>query len=288
MGANSKIEWTHHTFNPWIGCTHVTEACRFCYAERDWDHRFHRVKWGAHGERCKTSDENWRQPYKWDAAAEATGERKRVFCASLADIFDDHESIAPEWRAGLWKIIAETQHLDWLLLTKRPHNFPIFLPVAECRPPFEHVRLGVSLGSEKDVHFDMVGPLQFANWLGWKTFISYEPALGPIEWDDMLERGFVDWVIAGGESGPNARPAHPDWFRAARDACAKHGVPFLFKQWGEHHPDGQQWPNGSHGIEESPGQPIGFAKVGKGKSGRLLDGVEHNGFPQPAKELEAA
>lgn len=274
MGANTSIEWARHTFNPWIGCTHVTEACRNCYAERDWDHRFHRVQWGAKGKRVRTSDANWKEPFRWNEAAKREGVRTSVFCASLADIFDDHPSIVPEWRMMLWNMIADTQHLDWLLLTKRPHNFPIYLPVDECRPPFKNVRLGISIGNQKDVHVNMLGPLQFASYAGWRTFISYEPALGPVDWNSILDRGFVDWLIAGGESGSKARPAHPDWFRAARDACARHGIPFLFKQWGENVPVGHIDRGGAADPDE-----FVWERVGKKRAGRLLDGVEHNGLP---------
>lgn len=120
MAENSGIEWTHHTFNPWIGCTKVSPACDQCYAE-EWNRRYEGGKnWGPHADRRKTK--SWSAPLKWNREAEAKGLRYRVFCASLADVFDNHKSILPEWRAELWLLIKATPHLDWLLLTKRPQN----------------------------------------------------------------------------------------------------------------------------------------------------------------------
>lgn len=143
MAENSKIEWTHHTFNPWFGCTKVSEGCAHCYAEQSSPAKVARSKghetWGKGAQRSRTSDANWKEPLKWDrdaaaawenwttavsAAASDSGpmpERPRVFCASLADWLDDEVPI--EWLADLLKLIMRTPHLDWLLLTKRPHNF---------------------------------------------------------------------------------------------------------------------------------------------------------------------
>ena len=121
MGENTKIEWPHHTFNPIIGCTKKSEGCKNCYAEEMMDHRYGRAKWGANGTRVRTSSDNWKKPYTWNRKAAKLGERHRVFCASLSDVFEEH----PAWvepRRDLLKMIAETPHLDWLLLTKRPEN----------------------------------------------------------------------------------------------------------------------------------------------------------------------
>ena len=121
MGDNTKIEWAHHTFNPWVGCTKVSPACDNCYAE-GWAKRSGMVQWGPHAERRRTSEGNWRQPLKWNAEAERLGVRYRVFCSSLADVFDN--AVPVQWRIELMKLICETRHLDWLLLTKRPQNVP--------------------------------------------------------------------------------------------------------------------------------------------------------------------
>lgn len=313
MGANSHIEWTDHTFNPWIGCTRVSQGCVNCYAEEMMDKRYGRVKWGPHGARSVTSTSYWRQPRLWNKKAAELGIRYRVFCASLSDVFDDHPSISVEWRAGLWTLISETPNLEWLLLTKRPENWPRFMPVSECRPPFENIRLGVTIEDQPayNARFPL---LQIAKGCaGFPTFISYEPALGPVDWEN-LRCGAADWLICGGESGKNARPMNPIWARAARDACATAGIPYLFKQWGEYLPVGQSLPGFGkvHGATAvKPGRmklhyggtpqqapKLAFAergvefastadgcltfRVGKNAAGRLLDGVEHNEFPRIA------
>lgn len=136
MAENSKIEWTHHTFNPWRGCTKVSEGCKFCYAETMSGRNPGTLGiWGPRGTRVVAAESYWRQPLKWDKAAEAAGEQHRVFCASLADVFEGPESMpASEWpkvqaaRAQLFGFIEATPHLDWLLLTKRPQNIARFSP----------------------------------------------------------------------------------------------------------------------------------------------------------------
>jgi protein gp37 len=228
MGENSKIEWTDHTFNPWIGCQKVSPGCDHCYAEAMMDHRYHKVAWGPHGERKRTSDANWRKPHQWAKAARATGDRPRVFCASLADVFDNQ--VIREWRDGLWLLIEETPELDWLLLTKRPENIKKMLP-GEWGDGWSNVWLGTTC--EDQSHFRR-------RW--WHLhdiparvrFISHEPSIGPLRlWESPeipLPRPFPDWVICGGESGSNARMMKPDWARELRDDCAHLRVPFFMKQ----------------------------------------------------------
>lgn len=129
MGKNSSIQWTHHTFSPWIGCQRVSPGCEHCYAEA-YDKRVGGAKlpdgtkslrWGPKAPRVRTSAANWRKPLAWNLAAEKAGERHRVFCSSLADVFEDRPELVP-WRAELFDLIARTPHLDWLLLTKRPEH----------------------------------------------------------------------------------------------------------------------------------------------------------------------
>src|ERR1039458_2213458 len=132
MAENSKIEWTDHTFNPWWGCTPVSSACDFCYAEA-LSKRFGKDLWG-NKPRQRTSAQNWNQPRKWNRQAEKMGVRYRVFCASMADVFDNQ--VPTEWRDDLWQLIRETPHLDWLLLTKRPQNISKMLP-----PAIDHAEL---------------------------------------------------------------------------------------------------------------------------------------------------
>lgn len=121
MGENSKIEWCNHTFNAMIGCTKVSDGCKFCYAEEMMDKRYGRAQWGTSGTRVRTSAENWKKPYTWNRKAERLGIRYRVFCESLGDVFEDH----PAWiepRRDLLRVTVKTPYLDWLFLTKRIEN----------------------------------------------------------------------------------------------------------------------------------------------------------------------
>lgn len=249
MGANSAIEWTDHTFNPWIGCQKVSPGCDHCYAEAMMDHRLGRVEWGPHGERRRTSVANWRKPLQWAKAANGT--RPKVFCASLADVFDNQVPAA--WRRDLFDLIWATPELDWLLLTKRPENIAKMLPgaIGEVELwPWRNVWLGVS--AERQEEADQRIPHLLATPAEVR-FVSAEPLLGRINftriathggWYDALKgwrdvrtspapEGIVDWIIAGGESGKSARPTHPDWVRSIRDQCQASGTAFFFKQWGE-------------------------------------------------------
>lgn len=289
MGENSKIEWTRHTFNPWVGCAKVSAGCKNCYAETLMDQRYGRVKWGVNGTRSRTAPANWRKPLQWDKAAKAAGERHRVFCASLADVFEDRPDLV-EWRTDLFKLIDATPNLDWLLLTKRPENIERMWREVNGRgwldDPRQNVWLGTSVEDQEAADLRIPHLLKSAH-LARFTFLSMEPLLGPVDlskhwtpppatmdeyWHD------VDWVIVGGESGHGARPMHWQWARSLRDQCEAHGVPFLFKQWGEWAPVDKY----QHALDDMPvidGQRIALAKIGKHAAGRLLDGIEHNGFP---------
>lgn len=262
MGANSKIQWTDHTFNPWTGCAKISPGCANCYAET-WAKRSGLVVWGQDGTRRVTSDANWREPLKWNRDAEIAGVRARVFCASLADVMEDREELdAP--RARLYDLIRKTPWLDWLLLSKRPENFAGLLPedwIFELRPQ-PNVWLMTTVESQ-EYAWRMDELLAVPAVV---HGISYEPALGPLDLEPWLDR--LSWVIAGGESGPKARPANPEWFRDVRFQCQRAGVPFFFKQWGEYGPT----------SEYRDGQ-IFMSRFGKERAGRLLDGVEHNEFP---------
>ena len=251
MAENSKIEWTHHTFNPWIGCQKVGPGCDHCYAEAMMDARLGRVEWGPHGARLRTSPANWRQPLKWDRDAAAAGERRRVFCASLADVMDSHHSILPEWRADLWALIRATPNLDWLLLTKRPGNIAKTLP-PDWGDGYPNVWLGCTVVNQDEADRDIPKLLAVPARV---RFLSMEPLLGPVDLtelknpavtigehiysaldcdvdpeDDEWHGAKIHLVIVGGESGPGARPMHPDWARSLRDQCQAAGVAFFFKQ----------------------------------------------------------
>lgn len=224
MAENSKIEWTHHTFNPWVGCTKISPACDHCYAE-GWAKRAGSPELWK-GERRRTTAANWRQPIIWDRRAAEAGTRARVFCASLADVWDNQ--VPHEWRIDLFALIRATPNLDWLLLTKRPQNIAKMLPIAtvDFSPfPWPNVWLGTT--AEDQAHYDQrwghLSKIPAA-----VRFISYEPALGPLKL--INHRYLPDWLICGGESGGNARTMDPAWARAIRDECAELNVEFFFKQ----------------------------------------------------------
>jgi protein gp37 len=308
MGENSKIEWTTHTFNPWIGCQKVGPGCDFCYAEDMMDKRYGRVEWGPHGDRIRTAPANWRKPLAWDKAAIGATERPRVFCASLADWADTHKSIPHGWREDLGDLIEATPNLDWLLLTKRIGNADECLGEMFTYAVPKNVCIGITVvnQSEADRDIPKLIALKAKRDIG-VVFLSCEPLLGPIElWnaDEGVLRGCavvtsggvtvgttdspaegyddsyigIDWVIVGGESGASARPMHPDWARSLRDQCAAADVPFLFKQWGEWGPYDRSRHDGA--ILATPfSTDMPLQRFGKKLAGRLLDGTEHNGVP---------
>lgn len=220
MVANSNIEWTDHTFNPWIGCTKVSPGCEHCYAET-WANRYGTVDWGKGNPRKLTSESNWQQPIKWNRQAEAEGRRYRVFCASLADVMDNE--VPNAWRQSLWDLIRKTPHLDWLLLTKRIGNAKDMLPT----PTPENIWLGATIVNQEEADRDIP---KLLNTPANIRFLSMEPLLGHVDLDGRL-RG-IHWVIVGGESGKDARPMEPVWARAIRNRCVEKEVAFHFKQWG--------------------------------------------------------
>lgn len=230
MGKNSHIEWTHHTFNPWWGCAKVSPACKYCYAEA-WARRVGKEVWGLRAPRQFFTNAHWREPLKWNREAEQEGARKRVFCASMADVYENRKDLEVP-RQRLWDLIRETPALDWLLLTKRPQNVLAMSPWKKVWP--HNVWVGTTIENQKYADERMPQLLKVPAAC---RFISCEPLLGDVDlskWLGKSKRGFwsIDWVIAGGESGAKARYMHPDWPRNLRDQCAKHGVAFHFKQWG--------------------------------------------------------
>jgi len=321
--AKTKIEWTAtpmpdgsalpgYTFNPWTGCTKVSPACDHCYAEA-WAKRSGTVQWG-NSPRRRTTETYWRQPLKWNREAAAAGRRRRVFCASLADVFDNRADSV--WRCDLWDLIAQTPHLDWLLLTKRPQNILSMLPDPETGvKPWGRGWPNVWLGTTVENQEEAVRRIpHLCKVPAAVRFLSCEPLLGPIDIRSACEfpgRDYgevvIDWVICGGESGPGARPMHPDWTRNLRDQCDAAGVPFFFKQWGEW----REFDNGgateevydeaidrvlaaavrpafvtqdARFFQNSDDVPIDtparlIERVGKKAAGAMLDGREHRAFP---------
>lgn len=267
MSEKTEIAWTDSTFNPWWGCQKVGPGCDSCYAE-SLDRRTGGAHWGPGAERRRTSVKNWNDPIRWNKKADAFfaehGRRQRVFCASMADVFDNE--VDPQWRNDLWELIWATPNLDWLLLTKRIGNVPAMLPFEWGNGMIDHwpnVWIGATVVNQTEADRDIPKLLAVP---AAKRFLSIEPLLGPVNlrnlnedkevneldclkpytWDEEIEpwrqspagligpmHAGIDWVIVGGESGHGARPMHPDWARSLRDQCDAAGVAFMFKQWGE-------------------------------------------------------
>lgn len=257
MSENSKISWTDHTFNPWVGCAKVSPACDNCYAE-SWAKRSGQVSWGLKAERKRTTPENWKQVTKWDKQARESGTRVRVFCASLADVFDD--AVPHQWRVDLFELIESTTNIDWLLLTKRIHLVDNLTTDWMKSVMADKCWIGATVCNQKEVDRDVKVLLDTPAHI---RFLSVEPLLGRVDLvNAVIGEVSVDWVIVGGESGHNARPMDIDWVRQIRKQCEVGGVPFHFKQWG-------QWVVGENGMIKLP----------KKSDDNKLDGTEHLAFP---------
>lgn len=233
MSQRTGIEWCHHTFNLAWGCQKVSPGCAHCYAETLARRFGHRV-WGppATTPRRTFGPRHWDAPLAWDVAAKADGERRRVFCSSMADVFEDHPTIAAE-RAKLWPLIRRTPWLDWLLLTKRPERIAATLPPDWGRG-YPNAWLGTSIESQ-----EVIGRLDALLRIpATVRFLSCEPLLGPLNLvgriADLAHYGDLHWVIVGGESGPGARPMPIGWARDLQLQCADFGVAFFLKQLGGH------------------------------------------------------
>lgn len=230
------------------------------------DKRWRRVAWGPDKPRVRTSEANWRQPVRWEKEHEAFerehGRCRRVFCGSLCDVFDNQAPGA--WRADLWDLIESTPHLDWLLLTKRIGNAESMIPDARLGYLWPNVWLVSTVVDQPEADRDISKLLKVrASIHG----LSIEPMLGPIDVTRYLQigardidgivRNAVSWVICGGESGPNARPMHPDWVRSLRDQCRAAGTPFFFKQWGGQTPTARGCKLDGNEAKEWPASPFG-------------------------------
>lgn len=298
MGMNTKIEWCDATWNPWIGCQSVSEGCRFCFARRDFARKSRWADcWGPpeSTQRKRTSDANWRKPLAWNRQAEVMGVRRKVLCASLADVFEDAPQVEG-WRRELWRLIEDTPWLDWLLLTKRIENVFKFVPHLWMGQALWLANVWMGVSTEDQKNFDE--RWQVAKRLVSTVpvlFFSCEPLLGKIVLpDDFLQVVETSrtrlWTLVGGESGPNARPTTVEWVRMLRDQCQASGTPFHFKQWGRWLPFGQQpelWNYETSMFYEKLyataefkrlGQRDYFA-VGRERAGRRLDGREWDESP---------
>jgi protein gp37 len=337
VGKVTEIAWTDHTFNPWIGCTKVSAGCAHCYAET-LNHRWGGDNWGPGKERRVTAESNWKQPLQWAKEAAKAGVRRRVFCASLADLFEAEAPV--EARRRLWELIDESCYaLDWQLVTKRPERIKAvmlddglpswFFMSKRCwlmttvENQEQTKRIPHLLAVDAAVHGVSVEPMlstiDLSQWLSSIPLYACQhcgEGFGRGEEDNGLcphchrgvgdpigesDNAVLDWVIVGGESGPGARPMHPDWARSLRDQCKAAGVAYFFKQWGEWSPEGPlqanqccvcfdcgaRLENTIQDVEKhyfSGGHKrfqVAY-HVGKKAAGRLLDGREWNEFPEVA------
>jgi len=221
MGQKTEIPWTHATFNPWWGCAKVSPACDGCYAER-WARRFG-VRWGHGQARRYFGEKHWDEPRRWNAKCARQGTTKRVFCASMADVFDT--GVEQSHRERLWTLIQETPSLTWLLLTKRIGNVAKMLP-RDWGNGYPNVWLGSTVVNQQEIDRDIpklgATPARI-------RFLSMEPLLEAVE----IQSGGIDWVIVGGESGHSARSMSIDWVRSLRDQCQAAGIRFFVKQLSE-------------------------------------------------------
>jgi len=326
MSDKTSIEWCDATWSPWEGCTKVGPGCDHCYAEsmNRWLRKG--ANWGSGAPRREFSEAHWRKPIVWNTKAAEIGKPLSVF-PSICDPFDNE---APAGlRDRFLDLVRGTPNLTWLLLTKRIGNVKRMTQVPWTNWP-GNAWIGETIVNQDEADRDVDKLLELPAPV---HFISYEPALGPVDFTRWLPlptcrhcghpeeaHGFertigcqagdgseaspicgcrkmrgeadhdtsgkftyarhaIDWIIAGGESGRSARPMNPQWVRDLRDQCAAAGVPFLFKQWGEY---------ASVSEVEGPGAHFTFPdgatvrRVGKHLAGRLLDGREHNEFPEAA------
>jgi protein gp37 len=318
MAENSKIEWCDHTMNFWIGCQEVSGACDSCYARVQNEHWKWVNGWGPDGERRRTSASNWHKLRLWNRKAGEQGVRHKVFSNSLSDFFDNHKDVSIARREA-WHYIEQSPSLDFLILTKRPQNIAKMLPDPETgvKPwadGWPNVWLGTTTENQEEA--DRRIP-HLLNAPAAKHFLSCEPLLGPVTVARSLliaaseepgpdANAKIDWVIAGGESGPNARPWHPDWARSLRDQCAAAGVPFFWKQNGEYaqedgsrraepmalandgtlyrsrdiaYPDGARYGEAIRANHDKAHLTMMY-RVGKKAAGALLDGREWREFPR--------
>lgn len=269
--AETTIEWTRsasgrpgYTFNGWMGCTEVSKAvtggggCDNCYARMSTPVRILRSKsqeaWGPGAHRVRTSPKNWEKPIHWNALAAQENERAKVFCSSLSDIFDNEVPI--EWLVEVLELAFATSSLDWLFLTKRigivVQRLAEAMQAAKSeqtrarieswlagKPP-ANIWIGATVVTQKEADRDISKLLAVPAVI---RFLSIEPLLSAMDLTRWLEAAGldtdlglscpgIDWVIVGGESGPKARPMHPDWVKDIRNQCLAAKVPFFFKQWG--------------------------------------------------------
>ncbi len=303
----TKIEWADATINPVVGCSHCSPGCDHCYAERFAARMAKNPNPKISGKYAGVVDEKG----KWTGrvnlhmdgclyAATVTRKPKRFFIGSMTDIF--HENIPDEEIRSLFlsMTIVPNDLPTYMVLTKRPHRAKAVLGdmLVAC-PELHRVWLGVTVCNQAEADEKIPVLLQTP---AAARFVSVEPMLEAVDLRGKLchwtcpdgsgswfspvpgkvHHRLLDWVICGGETGPGARPMHPDWVRGLRDQCQGARVPFFFKSWGEWAPNCLCGAKRPHPIIQrpTPGHVGCMFKCGKRRAGRLLDGVEHNEFPE--------
>ena len=300
MGDKTKIPWTDATWNPVTGCTPVSSACDHCYAARMIGRGLPKMGHEGPFSHVQFHPSRLDQPLRWKKP-------RRIFVCSMGDLF--HEQVAMAWVDDVRRTISKCQQHTFMVLTKRPERMKEYFTSEWYRPP---INLWLGVTAENQEMADLRIPILLQTPAA-KRFVSVEPCLGPVDltrikiYNGVIECAGgrlppVDWIIAGGESGPGARPMHPNWPRSLRDQCQAAGVPFFFKQWGEWSPEK---PVGFHrvtkkryshesdtflpnGMRYRSDHPDDFLlsgmetmwRVGKKAAGRLLDGREWNQFPE--------
>ncbi len=275
----TKIEWATETWNPVTGCTKVSEGCQNCYAERMAKRLAGRYGYPKDDPfRVTLHPNRLEQPLKWRKP-------RRIFVCSMGDLF--HDDVPVPFLVDVFDVVYKCPQHTFIFLTKRPENLKwlrINGPIVGAEP-LSNVWLGVTAENQKTADERIPILLRISAAV---KFVSVEPMLGPMVLCRWIARdGFrkgLNWVICGGESGPGARPMHPDWARGLRDQCQTAGVPFFFKQWGEYCYVEQMTRDtyvmvdknvnlAGHGDYDKPW------KVGKKDAGALLDGEEWNEYP---------
>lgn len=249
MSDKTGIEWTDATWNPTTGCSKVSQGCKNCYALRDWPRLAANPKsvyFGRAFTNVQCHPERLRQPLQWKKP-------RRIFVNSMSDLF--HEDVPRSFVDEIFHTMVVARQHSFQVLTKRPWRMLDFMAHRAAPPP--NVWLGVSVEDQATADERIPVLLQTSAAIRW---LSVEPLLGPIDLELRLlgQIPGIDWVVVGGESGPHARAMRPEWASSIRDQCARAGVPFLFKQWGE-------W--------------FGGRRVGKKNAGRTLAGVLHDAYP---------
>lgn len=272
MAEFTKIEWTDHTFNPWWGCVKVSEGCDHCYAN-SWANRMGHDVWGPHAERRILSDDHYRLPLSWNKKAEEAGERQKVFCASMADVFENRPDLIKP-RQRVFDLIEQTPHLDWQVLTKRPQNIKKLLPKEYDYP--HNLWLGTSVenqdAADKRIRYLLEHDRAAVR------FLSCEPLLGPVDIRNYLQPAAngakIDWVIIGGEAGGHSRPMNPIWAKSLIRQCEEAGVAVFFKQWGDYVPFRRVRDDGKRymviPVFKANGDEILMARVGKKAAGNTI------------------